>query len=197
MSAADVSSHRVQPATCGGNFGCACGRVCATTNRREWNRNYHRTDQYGLCGNSADARALLRRRRGYHGATQTLRSLTHRAQEYANGLNNTSDETGSILVTLFSMLAGAETGLQWLPLRFPGNVRVVVTATNPDASYLQLHEQKIQQHMTNPHQPPVRQHITVGGSSTTGNDHPVRQEAGEAEYESSHRRRKVLLPTTK
>lgn len=105
----------------------------------------------------------------------------------------------------FSISSGAETGLQWLPLRVPGNIRVIVSATQPDSKYNEVHEQRVRQHMTNPHRG-----LAVGSSreisferrqtiaSDSGNDvsgetkHCMQaREGGEAEYESSHRRRKV------
>lgn len=89
--------------------------------------------------------------------------------------------------------------MQWLPLHVPGNVRVIVTATDPDPNYLQLHEQKIRQHMMNPHQESVSQLSSVsnaGGEASSGDDamgpgQTAETGAGEAEHESSHRRRKV------
>lgn len=89
--------------------------------------------------------------------------------------------------------------MQWLPLHVPGNVRVIVTATNPDPNYLQLHEQKIQQHMMNPHQElgsQLSSASNAGGGASSGDDATGREQAaetgaGEAKYESSHRRRKV------
>lgn len=112
-----------------------------------------------------------------------------------------------------TLFAGAETGLQWLPLRVPGNVRLIVTATHPDPNYLQLHEQKIRQHMMmHPHQGLTSQSSRAsslgdGGetnatTTTTQNDcmgATIQEDVdtkgdGEAEYESSHRRRKVCRP---
>lgn len=108
-------------------------------------------------------------------------------------------------------MSGGEIGLQWLPLRVPGNVRVIVTATHPDPNYLQLHELKIRQHMANPHQSllssqpsdnPIRVKGTHGsggrsggGSIGKGKSSSGTGEEGEAEYESSHRRRKVSRQT--
>lgn len=89
---------------------------------------------------------------------------------------------------------GGETGLQWLPLQVPGNVRIIVTATNPDPDYLNLHEQKVRQHMFS--QPSG----SIGGGTGSGcagsaagrGQHNAETEGQrEAEYESSHRRRKV------
>lgn len=107
-------------------------------------------------------------------------------------------------------VAGAETGLQWLPLRVPGNVRLILTATHPDPNYLQLHEQKIRQHMMmNPHQGLTSQSSRASSCGDGGEtnattqvdcmDAKVRDNMdtrgdGEAEYESSHRRRKVRRP---
>ncbi|CAM9179945.1 unnamed protein product [Ectocarpus fasciculatus] len=104
---------------------------------------------------------------------------------------------------------GGEIGLQWLPLRVPGNVRVIVTATHPDPNYLQLHELKIRQHMANPQQSllssqPSDKSNGVGGAHASGcgsgggsigkgKSSAGTGEEGEAEYESSHRRRKVLM----
>ncbi|CAM9511324.1 unnamed protein product, partial [Ectocarpus sp. 13 AM-2016] len=104
---------------------------------------------------------------------------------------------------------GGEIGLQWLPLRVPGNVRIIVTATHPDPNYLHLHELKIRQHMVNPHQSllssqPADNSNGVGdthasgggsggGSTGKGKSSAGTGEEGEAEYESSHRRRKVLM----
>lgn len=120
----------------------------------------------------------------------------------------------AIYATRSTLFAGAETGLQWLPLRVPGNVRLIVTATHPDRNYLQLHERKIRQHMMmNPHQGLTSQSSRAsspddGGetntTTTTANvdcmGATIREELdtkgdGEAEYESSHRRRKVCRPT--
>lgn len=109
---------------------------------------------------------------------------------------------------LSSVIAGVggETGLQWLPLQVPGNVRIIVTATHPDPNYLQLHEQKIRQHMVNPHEalpvsPPPgissgergAPSSNSGGSGSVGRGQKSTEtaEEGEAEYESSHRRRKA------
>ncbi|CAM9446758.1 unnamed protein product, partial [Ectocarpus sp. 12 AP-2014] len=104
---------------------------------------------------------------------------------------------------------GGEIGLQWLPVRVPGNVRIIVTATHPDPNYVQLHELKIRQHMANPHQSllssqpsdnlnGVRDTHARGGGSGGGSTGKGKSSAGtgdegEAEYESSHRRRKVLM----
>ncbi|CAM9102993.1 unnamed protein product, partial [Hapterophycus canaliculatus] len=106
---------------------------------------------------------------------------------------------------------GGETGLQWLPFQVPGNVRIIVTATHPDPNYLQLHEQKIRQHMVNPHEAllaspapgsssgdrgaPSRKSGWSGSISSVGRGQKSAEttEKGEAEYESSHRRRKVLM----
>ncbi|CAM9111400.1 unnamed protein product, partial [Laminaria digitata] len=113
---------------------------------------------------------------------------------------------------------GAETGLQWLPLRVPGNVRLIVTATHPDPNYLQLHEQKIRQHMmASPHHQGLTSQSSRasscggdGGETNTATtttttttqfdcmgakirENVDAKEDGEAEYESSHRRRKVVL----
>ncbi|CBJ30460.1 conserved unknown protein [Ectocarpus siliculosus] len=104
---------------------------------------------------------------------------------------------------------GGEIGLQWLPLRIPGNVRIIVTATHPDPNYLQLHELKIRQHMANPHQSLLSSQPSDnsngvgdthasgggsgGGSTGKGKSSAGTGEEGEAEYESSHRRRKVLM----
>lgn len=116
-------------------------------------------------------------------------------------------------VSRSTLFAGAETGLQWLPLRVPGNVRLIVTATHPDPNYLQLHEQKIRQHMMmHPHQGLTSQSsrassVGDGGdanatTTTTQSDcmgATIQEDVdtkgdGEAEYESSHRRRKVCRP---
>lgn len=45
-----------------------------------------------------------------------------------------------------------ETGLQWLPLQVPANVRIIVTATLPGLNYLQLQEQKLHRVASKPHQ---------------------------------------------
>lgn len=107
---------------------------------------------------------------------------------------------------------GGETGLQWLPLQVPGNVRIIVTATHPDPNYLQIHEQKMRQHMANPDQALLlsqssgasnggKQKAVIGSSGGAGSigrgggggQQSVEKEGeGEAEYESSHRRRKVI-----
>lgn len=103
----------------------------------------------------------------------------------------------------YSPAVGGETGLQWLPLQVPGNARIIVTATHPDPNYLELHEQKIRQHMLNPHQTvslsqPPGNSCGEGGAQTSKSGHAGRGQQGvdtevegEAEYESSHRRRKV------
>lgn len=76
----------------------------------------------------------------------------------------------------------------------PGNVRIIVTATHPNPDYLELHEQKIRQHMFS------QQSESIGGGSGSGGGSSIigrgEQNAEmegqrEAEYESSHRRRKV------
>lgn len=116
--------------------------------------------------------------------------------------------------TRSALFAGAETGLQWLPLRVPGNVRLIVTATHPDPNYLQLHEQKIRQHMmVNPHQGLTSQSSRASSLGDGGETNTIASTTqidcigatiledvdtkgdGEAEYESSHRRRKVCKLT--
>lgn len=100
--------------------------------------------------------------------------------------------------------SGGETGLQWLPLRVPGNVRIIVTATHPDPNYLQIHEQRIRQHMVNPHLAVTSQSPEAGSSDTgvasnsesdrigdRGQNIVETGGEGEAKYQSSHRRRKV------
>lgn len=90
--------------------------------------------------------------------------------------------------------SGGETGLQWLPLQVPGNVRIIVTATHPNPDYLQLHEQRIRQHMfSQPSGSTGGGAGSSGGSSTIGRGQQSAETEGqrEAEYESSHRRRKV------
>lgn len=78
--------------------------------------------------------------------------------------------------------------MQWLPLRFPGNVRVIVTATNPHANDLGLHEWRIQQHV--PASTPSTNGLTSPGAVSARRN---QRKAGEsdAKCESSHRRRKV------
>lgn len=90
--------------------------------------------------------------------------------------------------------SGGETGLQWLPLQVPGNVRIIVTATHPHPDYLQLHEQKIRQHMFSPPPGSIGGGTGSGGGSSTigrGQQNDETEGQREAEYESSHRRRKV------
>lgn len=90
--------------------------------------------------------------------------------------------------------SGGETGLQWLPLQVPGNVRIIVTATYPNPDYLHLHEQKMRQHMFSQSSGSIGGGTGSGGGSSTvgrGQQHPETEGQTEAEYESSHRRRKV------
>lgn len=124
-------------------------------------------------------------------------SSTHKTPTIEN-ISICSTSLSSSHASIPRAFAGGETGLQWLPLCFPGNVRVIVTATNPDASYVQLHEQRVQQHIENAHRPPVRHLSTVGSANCTGVGVglAVERAAGEAEYESSHRRRKVYTEET-
>lgn len=90
--------------------------------------------------------------------------------------------------------SGGETGLQWLPLQVPGNVRIIVTATHPNPDYLQLHEQKIRQHMFSQPSSSIGGGTGSGGGSSPigrGQQNAEAEGQREAEYESSHRRRKV------
>lgn len=95
---------------------------------------------------------------------------------------------------LTHLYAGGETGLQWLPLQVPGNVRIIVTATHPNPDYLQLHEQKIRQHVFSQPSGSIGGRAGNGGGSSSigrGQQNAETEGPREAEYESSHRRRKA------
>lgn len=84
---------------------------------------------------------------------------------------------------------GGETGLQWLPLRFPGNVRIIVTATTPHVGYPELQEPRAQAPMRLPGEQAIRGHHGAAGLGNEGS--PPESGENEAKYESSQRRRKV------
>lgn len=91
-------------------------------------------------------------------------------------------------------MTGNECGLQWLPLRYPANVRVLVTATLPGTSYnsTQLHNETVWHHETKFHPRRCSAACDTNDAVDRRDQLPARSgEEKQTDLESNHRRRKV------
>ncbi|CAM9980264.1 unnamed protein product, partial [Discosporangium mesarthrocarpum] len=108
---------------------------------------------------------------------------------------------------------GGEVGLNWLPLRYPGNIRVIVSATDPNHQHLHLHHIQEQKRIASPAKlqgvssdgsafNPISTgpaagvasvSVSMGGAGLLLESGQESEMPSEAEYESSHRRRKKVL----